>query len=426
MAINGPPWPPQGGSNERDNHLRPLYSQRLKMRIQKSERLNRNVLEINLEKEQNAEQIEETMIAKLFDKVGITMVQLEGFQLVPKRMPRKVYVWFKEGVDIHQFCKDECYRLAAGVKTGTIKPMDRKEVEVTIKGLNLNTPDTMVMEYLNLFGKVVKNVAVYLKNRDGPFEGLKNGDRKYMMDFTGGRNLGTYHLVDGANVHISYTGQRRTCARCHKTPGSCLGGGLAKNCEAKTGPKISLVEHMKELWEEIGFKPAEFSMENDEDDNNENVEIRENQGFTPPYKSNPKLSNENREQLTGVSVRNLPLDIEGEQVQTFLESHGLPPAHTNIKVNKLKYSTTVDAEELTAATCIAIIDDIDGTIAFDRKIYCKGIKNISNNAEDIHGEQDQNTTLPANLLQQQLVTHSGKPPATANTPAQPPSTTSQN
>ena len=62
------------------------------------------------------------------------------------------------------------------------------------------------------------------------------------------------------------------------------------------------------------------------------------------------------------------------------------------------------------------------------KIYCKGIqKNISNDAEEIHGEQvDQETTLPANLLQQQLVTHSGKTPATANTPAQPPSTTSQN
>ena len=107
---------------------------------------------------------------------------------------------------MHQFCKDECYRLTTGVKTGTIRPMDRKEVEVVIKGLNLNTPDTLVIEYLNLFGKVVKKVAVYLKHREGPIEGLKNGDRKYLMDFTGGRNLGTYHIVDGANVHISYSG----------------------------------------------------------------------------------------------------------------------------------------------------------------------------------------------------------------------------
>ena len=46
-------------------------------------------------------------------------------------------------------------------------PMDRKEVEVTIKGLNLNTPDTMVMEYLGLFGKLVKNVAVFVKIKEG-------------------------------------------------------------------------------------------------------------------------------------------------------------------------------------------------------------------------------------------------------------------
>ena len=82
-------------------------------------------------------------------------------------MPRKLYVWFKVGVDLNQFCREECYRLTNGVKTGSMKPMDRKEVEVTIKGLNLNTPDTMVMEYLGLFGKLVKNVAVFVKIKEG-------------------------------------------------------------------------------------------------------------------------------------------------------------------------------------------------------------------------------------------------------------------
>ena len=67
--------------------------------------------------------------------------------------------------------------------------MDRKEVEVIVRGLNINTPDASVMSYLCHFGKVVKQEVVYLRYREGKFAGFKNGDRKYLMDFTGGKNL---------------------------------------------------------------------------------------------------------------------------------------------------------------------------------------------------------------------------------------------
>ena len=369
-----PPWPgPPDTNMQTDPQQRPLYSQQLKIRIQKSERLNRNVLEINLEKEKSAEAIEDEVIAKLLERVGINKVLVEGLQLVPKRFPRKVYVWFKEGVDLNQFCKDECYKLGSGVKTGLIKPMDRKEVEVIIKGLNLNTPDSMAMEYLGLFGKVVKNVAVYVTNKEGPFAGLKNGDRKYMMDFSGGRNLGTYHLIDGANVHVSYPGQRRTCARCHGTPTSCPGGGLAKRCDENGGIKVGLRDHMQALWDEIGFKPAEFTLENENGDADEDVEIREKEGFTPLHKSRPQMSEADKLNLNGVSVRNLPLDIAEEQAQTFLVSVGLPEAHEDMKITRLKFSTTIDAEGLSAEICSTIMANIEETDAFDRKIYCKGI-----------------------------------------------------
>ena len=374
MEQNGPagvpPWPP--GMEQGDS--RPLYSQQLKIRIQKSERLNRNVLEINLEKERSAEAIEDEVIEKLLAKIGITMSLVEGVQAVPKRFPKKVFVWFKDpSLDLNQFCKEECYKLGTGVKTGIIRPMDRKEVEVTIKSLNLNTPDSMVLEYLALFGKVVKNVAVYVTNKEGPFAGLKNGDRKYMMDFTGGKNLGTYHLIDGANVHISYPGQRRTCARCQRTSNGCPGGGLAKRCEENGGGRITLRDHMQALWEEIGFKPAEFTLENEDNEVDDDVEIRDKEGFTPPHKTKPKMSESEKKNLSGVSVRNLPLDIAPDQAQTFLETVGLPEAHTDITITKMKYSTTLDVEGLTPEICSTILANIEGTVAFGKKIYCKGI-----------------------------------------------------
>ena len=51
-------------------------------------------------------------------------------------------------------------------KTGLIKPMDRRNVAVTIKNLNFNTPDTLVMEYLGKFGNVTSSKVVYDTDRD--------------------------------------------------------------------------------------------------------------------------------------------------------------------------------------------------------------------------------------------------------------------
>ena len=70
---------------------RPLYSQQLKIRIQKSERLNRNVLEIQLERDRDSEAVEAEALKKLIAKIGTTKSLIEGVQPVPKRHPNKVY-----------------------------------------------------------------------------------------------------------------------------------------------------------------------------------------------------------------------------------------------------------------------------------------------------------------------------------------------
>ena len=154
-----------------------------------------------------------------------------------------------------------------------------KQVIVTIKGIHLNTPDTLLFTYLSHFGKLDSQKVVYDFVKDGPLQGLKNGDRKYKMDFTGGRNMGTFHLVDGANVMVNYAGQRKTCGRCHSDSRSCLGGGWARSCEQRAGVKVDLREHMKQLWLSIGFSPANFE-DKDASDNVTELDVHSN--FTPP------------------------------------------------------------------------------------------------------------------------------------------------
>ena len=50
--------------------------------------------------------------------------------------------------------------------------------------LNLNTPDTLVMEYLNRHGTVKSQKVIYEIDKEGPFTGLYNGDRRCLVDFS--------------------------------------------------------------------------------------------------------------------------------------------------------------------------------------------------------------------------------------------------
>ena len=196
--------------------------------------------------------MDEASLAKFFKNIEVQREQIEGIQLVPPRSPRKIFIWLEQGVNLYQYCVNDSFRIGPGVKTSIIKPMDRTEVEVLLKGLNINTPDSSVLHYLSHFGRIVKEEVVYMKNKDGLFAGLKNGDRKYLVDFSNGRNLDSFHLIDGVRVTVSYPGQRRTCGRCHLTGSNCPGSGLAKECEENGGRKIDLRHHMENLWRSIG------------------------------------------------------------------------------------------------------------------------------------------------------------------------------
>ena len=72
-----------------------------------------------------------------------------------------------------------------------------------------------MIEYINKHGKITNNRVIYDISKVGPFKGLKNGDRKYKMDFTTSRNMGTFYLIAGASAMLSYAGQRKTCGRCY-------------------------------------------------------------------------------------------------------------------------------------------------------------------------------------------------------------------
>ena len=59
------------------------------------------------------------------------------------------------GINLEGFCKDVCIKVGAGIVTGMIRPAGKKDVTFTIVGLDFNTPDPFVIDYLNKFGTVL-------------------------------------------------------------------------------------------------------------------------------------------------------------------------------------------------------------------------------------------------------------------------------
>ena len=149
------------------------------------------------------------------------------------------------------FCKAEAIIIGKGIVTGQIRPAIRKDVSLTVSGLDFNTADSLIFEYIQKFGAtIVSNNVVYSKYNEGPFKGKYNGERKYSVNFTNG-NMGTYHFLDGAKVKIFYRGNIRTCGRCHSS---------SYHCQSACGPKVFLMDHMKSLWTQIEFNPTNLEL----------------------------------------------------------------------------------------------------------------------------------------------------------------------
>ena len=96
--------------------------------------------------------------------------------------------------------------------TKHIRPSGRKDVTVTVLGLDFNTPDTLVQEYIIKFGgTMVSTNVIYARHGEGPFKGKVNGDRKFQVDMTAtSSTMGTYHYLDGEQVRMYYRGNTKS------------------------------------------------------------------------------------------------------------------------------------------------------------------------------------------------------------------------
>ena len=317
------------------------YADRTKMNVRYDQKLKRNVLDIEVEKDSIEDEmiLSEETVAELLTKINMDILtHVEGYQVSHGRKKSKIEVLCKAGLDLEQFCMYERLEVEHNVKTNFIRPAGRREVEVTVTGLGFNIPDSLVQEYISKFGgKLVTNDVIYGKYSDGPFRGKLNGIRKYQVDFTESKKqMGTFHILDGKKVKVFYRGNSSTCGWCHCDRTRCPGGGLAKSCKEKETTQVVLVDHMKKLWKSIDFDPQVFEIKEVEYDDVENLQclggdrkVLNTAHFQRKVDKSDQFSrsidqekvNDNKEVNGSIAIRikNLPAELSDEKIVEFLD-----------------------------------------------------------------------------------------------------------
>ena len=171
---------------------------------------------------------------------------------------------------------------------------------------------------------MVTNDVIYGKFSSGPFQGKLNGVRKYRVDFTQiSTPMGTFHMLDGNKVKVFFRGNRSTCGWCHEDVIKCPGGAKAKICKEKETAQVHLGDHMRTLWNVIGFDPQAFEISEPEYDD---LESAHNIGgdrkvlgtvHFPRQVDRLKPSESEPEKFNVIRIRNFPLDLSNEQIVSF-------------------------------------------------------------------------------------------------------------
>ena len=230
--------------------------------------------------------------------------------------------------------------------------------------------------------------AIYTKFETGPFKGKYNGGRKYQVDFSdSSRQMGTYHLIDGCKVRVFYRGNIKTCGRCHKVASECLGGGMAKDCDAAGGSRVFLSDHMKYLWTKIGFVPTNFELTELDDNEGDEQSVKEtilvNGSSFPSSTVRQEPSNRDLDLSDGIAVKNIPSSVETKDILTFLLNYGLPHGHAseNIIINQGKRNSWVVINCLIPEEVKTMFKSIHYPVSnqkfFDSPIFCNQLRNLT-------------------------------------------------
>ena len=136
-----------------------------------------NVLEVVLEKDTRGSfVVTEDECFNLIRRLGLDPVpgtQVTGVQICPNGRG-SIYITLRKEVDIGKYCRYDVFQVTnSGTRAVLVKPVGKRDIVVTIKGIHPSTKDNTVIDYLRKFGHVTTTKVIYGLYLDGPLKGLR-------------------------------------------------------------------------------------------------------------------------------------------------------------------------------------------------------------------------------------------------------------
>ena len=225
------------------------------------------------------------LMGEICDAIGVKIgVDTRGYTSQISSEKMEVAISLKPGVSSERFCGGEIKRLSQNLSIVNVSQEVKRVVTMRVIGLPFNAPDSIVEEYVEMFGGQVKGAPRMGVYTEGPWRGQWNGDRIFNVNMGDQKTpMGSFHLIKGCKVKIVYQGNVPTCGRCHGPPNKCPGRGVARECKEKGGPWVPLMVHMRKLWDFLDSPPKQDLKE-------------KNHGEAPPRTpGDPNLPNSSQE-----------------------------------------------------------------------------------------------------------------------------------
>ena len=123
---------------------------------------------------------------------------------------------------------------------------------------------------------------------------------------------------------------------------------MAKDCESAGGERLFLTDHMRALWEKVGFRQSSFSLEKEESglaDSLVNDGPMLDSSSFPPSFIRKEPSERDMQLSDGITIKNIPKAVDDKDLYQFLIDNGVPDDHSleHIHVNRGEKNTWVFA-----------------------------------------------------------------------------------
>ena len=189
--------------------------------------MKRNNIVVTMVKEEGVVvTLNSEFLENVITKVGVkNSLETQGNQAYFQGNWLIVLIWLLPNVNATRFSTEEEIDVRGGAKVIRVKPALQEQCTMTISGMPLCSPDSLVEEMVQLYGgKLLSPHGVMEKYRVGPFRGQFNGVRRYQVDMTSQvQPMGTSHLLDDTRIRVQYPGNQNTCETHHQFPTGCPG-----------------------------------------------------------------------------------------------------------------------------------------------------------------------------------------------------------